>query len=172
MPSWIEPQLATLTHERFSDPKWVFERKLDGERCLAFADDEGVRLMSRSQHDITSRFPEVAEALAAQPHGDLIVDGEIVAFAGAQTRFGRLQQRLGVASPSRDLLEAVPVYLYLFDVLYADGRDTRSLPQTERKEVLQRLLRFRDPLRFTEHRDTDGEAYYAQACRDGWEVPA
>ena len=169
MLAWIEPELATLTHERFSDPKWVFERKLDGERCLAFADEDGVRLMSRSEHDITSRFPEVAEALAAQQHGDLIVDGELVAFDGAQTRFGRLQQRLGVASPSRDLLEAVPVYLYLFDVLHADGRDTRPLPQAERKELLKGLLAFRDPLRFTEHRNADGEAFYAQACRDGWE---
>jgi len=51
----------------------------------------------------------------------------------------------------------------------ADGRDTRPLPLTERKKVLGRLLAFRDPLRFTEHRTGDGQAYYAQACRDGWE---
>ncbi len=68
--------------------------------------------------------------------GDLVVDGEIVAFEGTQTRFGRLQQRLGVASPEKSLLRRVPVYYYLFDVLYADGRDTRSLPLRERKELI------------------------------------
>jgi bifunctional non-homologous end joining protein LigD len=169
MPSWADPQLATLTRERFSDPRWLFERKLDGERCLAFAGPAGVALMSRSQREITSTFPEIAMALAAQRHGDLVVDGEIVAFDGTRTRFGRLQQRLGVARPAPELLRAVPVYFYLFDVLYADGRDTRPLPLTSRKQQLAGALAFRDPLRFTEHREGDGEAFFAQACRDGWE---
>ena len=169
MPSWIDPQLATLTRERFSDPEWIFERKLDGERCLAFADPAGVRLMSRRQRDITGTFPEIAAALADQRRGDLVVDGEVVAFEGPQTRFGRLQQRLGVASPPAKLLAAVPVYFYVFDVMYAGARDTRPLPQAERKKLLAGLLAFRDPLRFTQDRERDGEAFFAQACRDGWE---
>ncbi len=74
-PSWVEPELATLTRDRFSDPAWIFERKLDGERCLGFADSGGVRLMSRSRTEITTTFPEVAQALAAQRGGDLVVDG-------------------------------------------------------------------------------------------------
>ena len=168
-PSWIEPQLATLTHETFSDPDWVFERKLDGERCLAFAGPDGIRLMSRTQHEVTTTFPEVAGALAAQRHGDFVADGEIVAFDGAQTRFGRLQQRLGVVTPSQQLLDDFPVYYYLFDVLYVDGQYTRELPLRERKKLLAGLVDFRDPLRFTEHRERDGEAFYQQACRDGWE---
>jgi bifunctional non-homologous end joining protein LigD len=169
LPRWVEPQLATLTRERFSDPAWVFERKLDGERCLAFVTSSGTRLMSRSQHDITRTFPEIAEALTTQRRGDVVVDGEIVAFAGDQTRFGRLQQRLGVVNPAKSLLDAVPVYYYVFDVMHADGRDTRSLPLGERKELLKNGLAFDDPLRYTEHRDRDGEKFSQQACRDGWE---
>ena len=48
--------------------------------------------MTRAQREITGTFPEIARALAAQHHGDLVVDGEIVAFDGRQTRFGRLQR--------------------------------------------------------------------------------
>ena len=169
MPSWVEPQLATLTRERFSDPEWIFERKLDGERCLAFCGPDGVTLRSRSDHEVTTTFPEIATALAAQRHGNLVADGEIVAFDGAQTRFERLQQRLGVASPSKRLLDDFPVYYYVFDVLYADGRDTRELPLTERKRLLAGLIDFRDPLRFTEDRAGDGAAFWRQACSDGWE---
>ncbi len=170
LPAWLPPELATLTKERFSDPAWIFERKLDGERCLAYVEaGHNVRLMSRNQHQITSTFPEVAEALAGQQSDGFIVDGEIVAFDGSQTRFERLQQRLGVAAPPDALRAAVPVYYYLFDVLYAHGRDLRPLPLRDRKTELRSLLSFTGPLRFTEHRDSDGESYYVQACRSGWE---
>ena len=168
-PDWVEPELATLTHERFSDPEWIFERKLDGERCLAYCGPAGVSLKSRSRHDITTTFPEIAGALATQRRVDVVVDGEVVALDGTQTRFERLQQRLGLASPSERLLAEVPVYYYVFDVLYADGRDTRALPLLERKSVLADAIDFRDPLRFTEHRDRDGVAFFGQACADGWE---
>jgi len=169
LPAWLDPELATLTNDRFSDPAWIFERKLDGERCLAFADGGQVRLMTRNDHEITSTFPEIAGALAAQGREPCVVDGEIVAFDGSQTRFERLQQRLGQAQPSQALLASVPAYYYVFDVLYAGNRDTRPLPLLERKTILRAALSFDDPLRFTEHRDTEGESYYDEACRLGWE---
>ena len=168
-PAWLEPELATLTRDRFSDPGWLFERKLDGERCLAFCSGPDVRLMTRNQKEVAANYPEIAAALRGQSHGGFIVDGEIVAFHGAQTSFELLQSRIHVTRPDAALLRRVPVFYYLFDVLYAGGRDVRALPLRERKEVLAGLLDFRDPLRFTEHRDTDGEAYYAEACRQGWE---
>ena len=169
-PAWLGPELATLTRDRFSDPAWIFERKLDGERCLAFADGGDVRLLTRNDHDITSTFPEIAKALAAQRLGDdFVVDGEIVAFEKDATKFGLLQHRLGVISPSKDLLAEVPAFYYLFDVLWAAGRDVRPLPLLERKPILHGLLAFDDPLRYTEHRDTEGESYYREACASGWE---
>jgi bifunctional non-homologous end joining protein LigD len=170
LPAWVEPQLATLTRDRFSDAEWLFERKLDGERCLVFADDDGVRLMSRNQRDITTTYPDVAAALAAQISAPgQILDGEIVAFRGSATSFSQLQQRLGLQHPSASVVSAVPVTYYLFDVMYSGGRDVRPLPQLERKQLLRRLLSFDDPLRYTEHRERDGEEYFAQACSDGWE---
>ena len=168
-PGWMDPELATLTRDRFSDPAWIFERKLDGERCLAFRSGRPVRLMTRNQKDDTSNYPELTQSLAAQQAGDFIIDGEIVAFDGSQTRFARLQQRLGVRHPGPDLLAQVPVCYYIFDVLWADGRDVRPLPLRERKQILRDLLTFTGPLRFTEHKDTDGEAYFRQACASGWE---
>ena len=168
-PAWLDPELATLTRDRFSDPGWIFERKLDGERCLAFKSGGRVRLMTRNQKEDTSTYPEIAGALTAQKADGFIIDGEIVAFDGAQTSFARLQQRLGVRHPADALRAQVPVYYYIFDVLWADGRDVRPLPVRERKQILGGLLSFDDPLRFTVHRDTDGQAYYQEACSKGWE---
>jgi bifunctional non-homologous end joining protein LigD len=168
-PAWLDPELATLTQERFSDPAWIYERKLDGERCLAFRAGAQTRLMTRNQKEDTGTYPEIAEALAAQRADSFIVDGEIVAFEDGQTRFARLQQRLGVRHPDPALIARYPVFYYIFDVLWAGDRDVRTVPLRERKQILRDLLTFDDPLRFTVHRDTDGEAYYREACAKGWE---
>jgi DNA ligase D-like protein (predicted ligase) len=125
--------------------------------------------MTRNQKEDTRTYPEITQALTGQRAGDFIIDGEIVAFDGSQTRFARLQQRLGVRHPGPDLLAEVPVCYYIFDLLWADGRDVRPRPLRERKRIMRDLLTFAGPLRFTEHKDTDGEAYFRQACASGWE---
>lgn len=168
-PDWVDPELATLTSDRFSDAAWIYERKFDGERCLAFRDAGRLRLMTRNQQQVTGTYPELAEAFGAQEASDFIVDGEVVAFDGDQTSFSRLQRRLGVREPTPALLAEVPVFIYVFDVLWANGSDVRSRPLLERKTVLQDLLSFGGPLRYAEHRDKDGEAYYREACQLGWE---
>jgi bifunctional non-homologous end joining protein LigD len=166
---WVEPELATLTHDRFSDSGWLYERKFDGERCLASQHGGQVSLLTRNRRQVNGTYPELAEAMAAQDAGDFLVDGEVVAFAGKATSFARLQRRLGVRDPGPDLRRAVPVYFYLFDILRADGTDVRHLPLRQRKRLLRRLLSFGGPLRYTPHRNTEGEAYWAYACRHRWE---
>jgi DNA ligase D-like protein (predicted ligase) len=168
-PDWLEPELATLTRDRFSDPAWLYERKLDGERCLAFRSGDSIRMMTRNQKEVSNNYPEIASALRDQGTTDFIVDGEIVAFQGSETSFELLQSRIHVVSPSEQLLRKVPVFYYIFDVLYSGGQDVRPRPLRGRKDVLRQVLSFSDPLRFTEHRDTEGEAFYAEACKAGWE---
>jgi len=168
-PAWFDPELATLTNDRFSDPAWLYERKFDGERCLAYRAGDQLRLMTRNQKQVNSTYPELVAALESQGCEDFVVDGEVVAFEGAATSFSRLQQRLGVRSPSEELMAAVPVFFYLFDVLWSDGQDVRQQPIPQRKQVLRRRLSFTGPLRYVTHRRHDGEAYYASACAKGWE---
>jgi bifunctional non-homologous end joining protein LigD len=168
-PAWMDPELATLTNDRFSNPAWLYERKLDGERCLAYRTGDELRLMTRNQKQVNSTYPELAATLRAQDCADFVVDGEVVAFEGTATSFSRLQQRLGVHSPGTGLVAAVPVYFYLFDVLWAEGRDVRPLPLRQRKQLLRRLLSFEGPIRYVSHRTQNGEAYYARACAIGWE---
>ena len=57
---------AMLTDERFSDPGWIFERKLDGIRCIAIRDGERLRMLSRNDLPLNDRYPEIADALEAQ----------------------------------------------------------------------------------------------------------
>ncbi|MEQ9257632.1 MAG: non-homologous end-joining DNA ligase [Roseovarius sp.] len=171
MPDWAEPMLAVLTDQRFSDSDWIFERKLDGERLLVFRTGAHTRLMTRNGQDVTDTYPELAEAVAAQPGSDFIADGEAVAFNGQLTSFSRLQGRMQIKDAARALerAKAIPVYLYLFDLLHFDGHDLTGQPLRQRKAALYRCLRFDDPLRYTPHRNEEGEASYREACEKGWE---
>ncbi|MCB9787685.1 MAG: ATP-dependent DNA ligase [Deltaproteobacteria bacterium] len=161
--------LATLTDERFSDPGWIYERKLDGVRCLAFRHGEELRLMSRNQKPMNATWPELVDALAAQPARDFVVDGEIVAFDGALTSFSRLQGRIGVRSEDEARARGVAVHLYVFDLLHLDGWDLCGLALRDRKRLLKAALSFDGRLRFVAHRNEDGEAWLEEACAKGWE---
>ena len=110
-PEWVKPMAATLTQERFTGPEWIFERKFDGIRLLAFKQGPDVRLFSRNR--LPQNIPSVAEAIANLPVHDAILDGEVT------------WDRSGA--------------YHVFDVLWLDGRDTMSLPLEERRALLNRL---------------------------------
>jgi bifunctional non-homologous end joining protein LigD len=168
-PEWVAPMLATLTDERFSREGWLFEPKWDGERCLVFRRGRELSLFSRNRILLNGKYPEITIAFDRQHSVSFIVDGEIVAFKNGVTSFAKLQERMQIEHPSADLLRRVPVWLYLFDLLYLDGYDTRRVPLRYRKKVLRNTFEYKGSLRFTEHRETQGEAYYRKACRLGWE---
>jgi DNA ligase D-like protein (predicted ligase) len=153
---------AVLWDEPFSDPGWIFERKLDGVRCLAHREGGGaVQLLSRTGRSMNEDYPELVRALEAEPCQDFVIDGEVVAFdRRGVTSFQRLQRRRH---------ERVPVFLCVFDLLRLDGRDLRDLPLRERKAELRRALRFEGPVRFTPHRNERGEEMFEEACRRGLE---
>lgn len=159
-PRHAQAMRATLTPARFSDPDWIFERKLDGIRCISVRAGDGVRLLSRNDLAMNDRYPELTQALAAERCDQFAIDGEIVAFDGPHTSFARLAARRR---------HWVAAYLYVFDILWLAGHDVRRLPLRARKRLLRSALDFHGPLRLTPHRNGDGEAYYRDACRRGWE---
>jgi bifunctional non-homologous end joining protein LigD len=157
----IEPMKAVLSDQPFSDPDWIFERKLDGIRCIAIRDGSGVSLMSRTSHRMNDQFPEIAEALEREPAEDFILDGEVVAMRDGVSSFELLQQRHR---------RRVPVYYYVFDLPGLKGEDLRPLPLRERKARLRRTLEFKGPIRFNPHRRGEhGEELFREACRKGLE---
>jgi bifunctional non-homologous end joining protein LigD len=115
-PEWISPMAATLTQDRFTGPEWIFERKVDGIRLLAFRQAGDVRLLSRNK--LPQHAPGVAQAIADLPVREVILDGELT-WSGTT--------------------------YHVFDVLWLDGRDLRPLPLDARQEVLA-TLSLRPPL--------------------------
>jgi bifunctional non-homologous end joining protein LigD len=169
MPAFTPPMLATLAKEPFSDPAWVYEAKLDGQRSLLWRRRSTVRLITRNEKDRSSHYPDLVEAIRTQDTAPMIADGEIVAFRGEVTSFSQLQERMQNARPSKAQVAAVPVLFYLFDLIWFDGYDLSALTLLTRKSILRSALEFRDPIRFSEHLDEDGELAFRAACEKGWE---
>jgi bifunctional non-homologous end joining protein LigD len=161
--------LATLSDRRDFGDDWLLERKFDGERCVASKTGRDVSLESRTGTKLTERYPEVRAAVSAQRARRLVLDGEIVAFDGEQTSFGRLQQRLGVRVPSAGLVAAYPVVYCVFDLLELDGEDLTGRPLLERRARLERAVHPRDGLQLSEAFRGDSKRRFAEACRSGWE---
>jgi bifunctional non-homologous end joining protein LigD len=154
-PAFVTPMKAVLTAERPAGPEWVFERKLDGIRCLAVKADGRTRLYSRNELSLNDRYAALAAALDAQSADGFVIDGEAVTFVGGRDRFGGGEDGR--------------LFYYVFDVLFAGGRDVRSLALDERRALLEGMLRWKGPLRVTEQMTGDGASLLAGACRDGWE---
>ena len=161
--------LATLTDHYFSSRDWIYERKLDGERVLGVRSGRSTHLYSRSRQVVDGAYPEIADTLSAQRARDFTVDGEVVAFEGSATSFSRLQRRMQTRDPEQSQRSGVAVYYYVFDVLHVDGYDVTGLSLRFRKRVLRALLSYGGSLRFTPHRNTEGERFYEEACRKRWE---
>lgn len=166
--TWLEPELATLTDSRFSDPDWLYERKLDGARVLAGRDGGDPVLWSRNHKRVDASYPELLEALAGQGER-FVVDGEVVAFDGDRTSFAKLQNRMHLTDPRAARRTGVRVFYYLFDLIAVGGVDLTRLPLRTRKRLLSECFGFDDPLRYSEHRRGDGEEFFRQACERGWE---
>jgi bifunctional non-homologous end joining protein LigD len=143
-PTWLEPMAATLTRERFTGPEWIFERKLDGIRVLAFKEGDRVRLLSRNQLVQNAHYPAFVEAIERLPVHDVVLDGEATGVWGKQRVSG----------------------YHVFDLLWLDGRDVTALPLTGRRELLSQLPLL-PPLALVPR--LDDAVPWERACKEGWE---
>jgi bifunctional non-homologous end joining protein LigD len=139
LPEWLEPMAATLTQERFVAPEWIFERKFDGIRLLAYKRDGDVRLFSRNR--LPQHIPSVARAIAILPVEEAILDGEVTWPSGN-------------------------VSYHVFDIMWLDGRDVTCLPLEERRALLD-ALPLRPPLYRVAL--VDDPQPWELARREGWE---
>jgi ATP-dependent DNA ligase len=138
-PEWLVPMAATLTQERFSGPEWIFERKFDGIRLLAYKKGNDVQLFSRNH--LPQNIPAVQQPIERLPHHELILDGEIT-WPGSKIAY------------------------HVFDIMWIDGRNVTTLPLEERRELLTKLP-FEEPLRHVTL--IDEPSPWERAEREGWE---
>jgi bifunctional non-homologous end joining protein LigD len=161
LPSFVEPQLASLAAHPPPGDAWVHEIKFDGYRLLARVDRGRVTLKTRSGLDWTTKFPSLKKALEALPVVTAFLDGEVTVESESGTPdFAALQADLSEGRSDR-------FQYYLFDLLHLDGTDLTGAALLDRKAALARLLAGHDggPLRYSEYFAERGEIVLRHACR-------
>ncbi|MBX9590000.1 MAG: DNA ligase D [Hyphomonadaceae bacterium] len=164
LPSFIEPQLASLATKPPTGGNWVHEVKFDGYRLLARVDRGHVKLKTRSGLDWTAKFPTLKKALEALPVVAAFIDGEVVVETERGTpSFADLQADLSEGRSDR-------FRYYAFDLLHLDGTDLSGSPLIERKRILADMLSgHHGVLAYSEHFTGPGHVVFDHACRLGLE---
>jgi bifunctional non-homologous end joining protein LigD len=161
-PPRYEPMLAEPGHEPFDDPRWWFEPKFDGIRCLAEMSTGETVLRSRTGRDVTDTYPELRMVHELVDQVNAVIDGEIVALdETGKDSFEQLQQRMNLRNPREieRIRARIPVSLVVFDVLWLDGRETIALPLEQRRELLELVTETDERLQVIPHVEGDGVAF-------------
>ena len=168
----IDWMLAEAREAPPSGDGWLFEIKYDGYRLLASREDGRPALKLRGGGDASASFPEITRVLAGLPYDRIVLDGEVVVLDDqGRPSFARLQRRARLTRRpdiDRASLE-LPAVFFAFDLLAFGERDTRSLPLTERKRLLQKLVPSAGPIRFADHVEGRGSDLLEAAQRTGLE---
>jgi len=163
MPDQINPMLATLVDEPFSDPEWIFETKWDGFRSVCFIDRGQARFVSRNQIEMTPQYPELTSMPKQIVAKQAILDGEIVALdEHGMPRFQLLQNKLRIRSGSYAKASKAQIVYFVFDLLYHDGFDLMNCPVIERKALLETILRPTSFVKYADHVEAQGEEFFRQ----------
>ena len=137
----IEPMLAKLAEELPIGDGFLYEPKWDGFRAIVFRGESEVFIQSRDLRPLDRYFPELHELFVRALPADCVIDGEIVIATPDGLDFDALQLRLHpAASRVQKLAKETPAGFVAFDLLAADGRDIREMPQQQRRALLERVL--------------------------------
>lgn len=159
--SFIKPMLASVAKNAFDDKDWLYEIKWDGYRAITEIKKAAIKFYSRNGIDFSERFPSLVKELKKIKH-DVVLDGEIVLMNDKNLPdFQKLQHYENHLN--------YPLLYYVFDVLSLDGKSTTSLPLTDRKELVEKLLKRNKIIRYCDHVDEKGISFFASAKAQGLE---
>ena len=158
---FIKPMLAKETGQAFDNADWLFEIKWDGYRAVSEIKDGEVKLYSRNGLPFNNNYPIVANALKKIKH-NAVLDGEIVILnEEGKSDFQKLQHY-------EDNTQ-YPICYYVFDILSLNGEDTCTLPLTDRKKLLQQLIKNNAVIKYSDHIVGKGMAFFNAAGKQGLE---
>jgi DNA ligase-1 len=145
----VRPMLAEMCHDleqllKESEKPMSFEYKFDGARVQIHVRDGEVRIFSRRLSEVTRSLPDIVQAVRgfSSSFREIVLDGEVVAVdeTGRPMPFQELLRRFRRLREVEEEAERIPLKLWIFDILYLDGRELLDMPYRERRELLEKLI--------------------------------
>ena len=142
----VQPMLAALAEDFLTVFKEhggqsAFEIKFDGARVQIHKQKDKVKIYSRQLSDVTSSLPDLVEVVRKGIKADsIIIEGEVVAV-GKNDRplpFQELMRRFRRVHDIEQLIEEVPIKLFLFDLLYLNGESHIKSSYEKRWNLMQK----------------------------------
>ena len=137
----IRPMLIGTEGQPFDSDEYIYELKLDGERCIAYLDRDKTILKNKRNILMLPKVPELAE-IHKNVNVRCILDGELAVIKDGRPDFFEIQGRSMMSNPVKIDMAAkkYPACFTAFDILYYENRQVTDLPLTERKELLQKAV--------------------------------
>lgn len=135
----VDPMLIAEMREPFNNPKWIYELKLDGCRCIAYLDRKSVDLRNKRNLKLLQRFPELKDIFKLVTD-ECVLDGELVVMKNGVPDFYELQRRTLLTDKFKIEMAAnrYPASFVAYDCLYYGGKEIALTPLLQRKEFLKK----------------------------------
>jgi ATP-dependent DNA ligase len=160
----IKPMLIGEEGEPFDSPDYIYELKLDGERCIAYLDESGIDLRNKRNMLMLPKVPELSE-IYKQINKRCILDGELFVMKDGKPDFYEIQRRSLMTNKMKIELAAnkYPASFVAFDILYYDGQQVTNWPLMERKVMLAKAIRENERLAISRYIEKHGITFYELA---------
>lgn len=163
----IKPMLIGTEGEPFDSTDYLYELKLDGERCIAYLEPDSTELRNKRNMKMLQKTPELSE-IHKNVSVRCILDGELAVIKDGKPDFYEIQRRSLMSNPLKIKLasEKYPACYTAFDIIFYEDRQVTDLPLTERKELLQKAVKSENN-RFAVSRyiENNGIAFYELAVK-------
>jgi bifunctional non-homologous end joining protein LigD/DNA ligase-1 len=160
----IKPMLIGEIQEAFDNPDYIYELKLDGERCIAYLDKDTTELRNKRNVKILAKVPELSN-IHKQVNCRCILDGELIVIKNGKPNFFEIQRRSLMSNSFKIKLSSLklPATFTAFDILYYDDHEVIELPLIKRKNLLNKVLIENERIAISRYIDEQGVQFYQLA---------
>ncbi len=166
----IKPMLIGVEKEPFDDSEFIYELKLDGERCIAYLSEEGTELRNKRNIKMLPKVPELSN-IHRQVKKSCILDGELIIIKDGVPDFFEIQRRSLMSDKFKIELKSkkYPATFTAFDILYYDGVQVTDKTLMERKKLLEKAFKENEQLALSRYIEREGTAFFELAKKQNLE---
>lgn len=170
MTMYISPMLLQTADQPFNDPAFLFEPKIDGHRLILSRSQRETRMWTADRTECTRQYPEL---YPVPIDGDVVLDGQVACHVpeNSRTCTHLVKERLQLKKREKIAAHSFhnPVHYVIWDILYLNGRDLRTLPLVKRRSILEKVLAENDRFALVTQVEGNGEELYRSVAEQSME---